>query len=106
MHGLEAGKGGGDCIKALPIAIQSGDGSAAGLVLYLVHEAPEEEQEPSDGDGDAAGGGSAGRDDESMESPLDMLFSRLEMRDPESIALKAIPGLQNGHGKNSKSIPS
>ncbi len=27
-------------------------------------------------------------DDEDYESPLDMLFARLEMRDPESVALK------------------
>ncbi len=44
----------------------------------------------------------AGRDQN--ESPLDMLFSRLEMRDPESIALKQYRVYKMAAGKTAKSI--
>ena len=41
-------------------------------------------------------------EDEEYESPLDILFARLEMRDPESNCREAIPCVQNGGRKNSK----
>ena len=57
------------------------------LVLYLIHEAPEHEQNlPMVMEMLQAA--EVKEDDEDYESPLDMLFARLEMRDPESVALK------------------
>ncbi len=41
-------------------------------------------------------------EDEEYESPLDILFARLEMRDPESIAVKQYHVFKMGAGKNSK----
>ena len=43
-------------------------------------------------------------EDEEYESPLDMLFSRLEMRDPESVALKQYRVYKMAAGKTAKSI--
>ena len=43
-------------------------------------------------------------DDEDYESPLDMLFARLEMRDPESVALKQYRVYKMAAGKTAKSI--
>ena len=44
-------------------------------------------------------------EDEEYESPLDILFARLEMRNPESIAVKQYHVFKLGAGKTLKSIP-
>ena len=73
------------------------------LVLYLMHEAPTEEQnfamvmEMLDA-------AEVREEDEEYESPLDILFARLEMRDPESIAVKQYHVFKMGAGKTLKSI--
>ena len=55
--------------------------------LYLQHEAPPEEQNfPMIME--MLGSAQVKEDDEDYQSPLDILFERLEMRDPESIAVK------------------
>ena len=55
------------------------------LMLYLLHEAPPEEQNfPMIME--MLGSAQVKEDDEDYQSPLDILFERLEMRDPESIA--------------------
>lgn len=70
-----------------PFWIKSETALLQALVLYLVHEAPEEEQNlPVVMEMLQAA--EVREEDEEYESPLDMLFSRLEMRNPESIALK------------------
>lgn len=57
------------------------------LMLYLLHEAPPEEQNfPMIME--MLGSAQVKEDDEDYQSPLDILFERLEMRDPESIAVK------------------
>lgn len=43
-------------------------------------------------------------DDEDYQSPLDILFERLEMRDPESIAVKQYAIYKQAAGKTAKSI--
>ena len=43
-------------------------------------------------------------EDEEYESPLDILFARLEMRNPESIAVKQYHVFKMGAGKTLKSI--
>ena len=56
-------------------------------MLYLLHEAPPEEQNfPMIME--MLGSAQVKEDDEDYQSPLDILFERLEMRDPESIAVK------------------
>lgn len=70
-----------------PFWVKSETALLQALVLYLVHEAPEEEQNlPMVMEMLQAA--EVREEDDEYESPLDMLFSRLEMRDPESIALK------------------
>ena len=57
------------------------------LMLYLLHEAPPEEQNfPMIME--MLGSAQVKEEDEDYQSPLDILFERLEMRDPESIAVK------------------
>ena len=57
------------------------------LMLYLLHEAPPEEQNfPMIME--MLGSAQVKEDDEEYQSPLDILFERLEMREPESIAEK------------------
>ena len=57
------------------------------LMLYLLHEAPPEEQNfPMVMEMIAAA--EVHEDDDNYQSPLDILFERLEMRDPDSIACK------------------
>ena len=73
------------------------------LVLYLVHEAPEEEQNLSVVM-EMLQAAEVREEDEEYESPLDMLFSRLEMRDSESIALKQYRVYKMAAGKTAKSI--
>ena len=57
------------------------------LMLYLLHEAPPEEQNFGMVM-ELLGSAQVKEEDESYESPLDILFERLAMRDPESIAVK------------------
>ena len=57
------------------------------LVLYLMHEAPKEEQNFAMVM-EMLAAAEVREEDEEYESPLDILFARLEMRDPESIAVK------------------
>ena len=73
------------------------------LVFYLHYEAPEEEQNfPMVMEMIRAG--EVREDNEDYQSPLDELFDRLEMRDPEHIALKYYRGYHAGSGKTLKSI--
>ena len=73
------------------------------LMLYLLHEAPPEEQnfamimEMLDS-------AQVKEEDEDYESPLDILFDRLEMRDPDSIAVKQYHIYKQAAGKTAKSI--
>ena len=57
------------------------------LMLYLIHEAPDEEQNfPMIME--MLGSAQVKEEDEEYQSPLDILFERLEMRKPDSIAVK------------------
>ena len=56
-------------------------------MLYLLHEAPPEEQNFSM-IMEMLGSAQVKEDDEEYQSPLDILFERLEMRNSESIAVK------------------
>ena len=57
------------------------------LVLYLLHEAPPEEQNFSMVM-EMIAAAEVHEDDDTYQSPLDILFERLEMREPDSIACK------------------
>ena len=48
--------------------------------------------------------GEVREDDDTYQSQLDELFDRLEMRDPEHIALKYYRNYRSGSGKTLKSI--
>ena len=73
------------------------------LVYYLYHEAPPEEQNfPMVMEMLRAG--EVREDDDSYLSPLDVLFERLEMRDPEHIAVKYYKQYRSGSAKTLKSI--
>lgn len=73
------------------------------LMLYLLHEAPTEEQNfPMIME--MLGSAQVKEDDEDYQSPLDILFERLEMRDPESIAVKQYAIYKQAAGKTAKSI--
>lgn len=73
------------------------------LMLYLLHEAPPEEQnfpmimEMLDS-------AQVKEEDEEYQSPLDILFERLEMRKPDSIAVKQYQIYKQAAGKTAKSI--
>ena len=72
-------------------------------MLYLLHEAPPEEQNfPMIME--MLGSAQVKEDDEDYQSPLDILFERLEMRDPESIAVKQYAIYKQAAGKTAKSI--
>ena len=73
------------------------------LMLYLLHEAPPREQnfgmvmemlESAE----------VREEDESYQSPLDVLFERLEEREPDSIACKQYRVFKQAAGKTAKSI--
>ena len=73
------------------------------LMLYLLHEAPPQEQnfgmvmemlESAE----------VREEDESYQSPLDVLFERLEEREPDSIACKQYRVFKQAAGKTAKSI--
>lgn len=73
------------------------------LIFYLWYEAPEEEQNfPMVMEMLRAG--EVREDDEMYVSPLDELFDRLEMRNPEHIAVKYYRSYHSGSGKTLKSI--
>ena len=73
------------------------------LVLYLIHEAPKDEQNFAMVM-EMLAAAEVREEDEDFESPLDILFERLEMRDPESIAVKQYHIFKMGAGKTLKSI--
>lgn len=73
------------------------------LMLYLLHEAPPEEQNFSM-IMEMLGSAQVKEEDEEYESPLDILFERLEMREPESIAVKQYHIYKQAAGKTAKSI--
>lgn len=73
------------------------------LIFYLHYEAPPEEQNfPMVMEMIRAG--DVKEDDEGYKSTLDLLFERLEMRNPEHIALKYYRSYHSGSGKTLKSI--
>ena len=73
------------------------------LVYYLYHEAPPDEQNfPMVMEMLRAG--EVREEDDSYQSPLDVLFERLEMRDPEHIAVKYYKDYHSGSAKTLKSI--
>ena len=73
------------------------------LMLYLFHEAPPEEQNFAM-IMEMLGSAQVKEEDEDYESPLDILFDRLEMRDPDSIAVKQYHIYKQAAGKTAKSI--
>lgn len=73
------------------------------LVLYLLYEAPPEEQNfPMVMEMIAAA--EVREEDETYQSPLDELFERLAMRDPEHLAVKQYNIFKLAAGKTAKSI--
>ena len=73
------------------------------LVFYLHYEAPDDEQNfPMVMEMIRAG--EVKEDDDSYNPPLDILFQRLEMKNPEHIALKYYKSYHSGSGKTLKSI--
>lgn len=73
------------------------------LVLYLMHEAPKEEQNFAMVM-EMLEAAEVREEDDEYESPLDILFARLEMRNPESIAVRQYRIFKMGAGKTLKSI--
>ena len=73
------------------------------LILYLLYEAPKDEQNfPMVMEMIAAA--EVREDDETYQSPLDELFERLEMREPEHLAVKQYNIFKLAAGKTAKSI--
>ena len=73
------------------------------LIFYLKYEAPEEEQNfPMVME--LLRAGEVHEDDDSYQSPLDELFERLEMREPDHIAVKYYKDYHSGSAKTLKSI--
>ncbi|MBR2806769.1 MAG: type IV secretory system conjugative DNA transfer family protein [Oscillospiraceae bacterium] len=73
------------------------------LIFYLHYEAPAEEQNfPMVMEMIRAG--DVKEDNEQYQSPLDILFAKLEMRNPEHIALKYYRSYRSGAAKTLKSI--
>ena len=73
------------------------------LMLYLLHEAPPEEQNfPMIME--MLGSAQVKEEDEEYQSPLDILFERLEMRKPDSIAVKQYQIYKQAAGKTAKTI--
>ena len=73
------------------------------LIFYLKYEAPPDEQNFSMVM-EMLRSSEVREDDENFVSVLDELFERLEMRDPEHIALKYYRSYRSGSGKTLKSI--
>lgn len=75
----------------------------AALMLYLLHEAPPEEQ-TMEMLLTMIEYGAAKEDDEDYKSPLDLLFEALEEDDPNHIALRQYRVFKQAAGKTAKSI--
>ena len=73
------------------------------LIFYLIYEAPEEEQNFVMVM-ELLRAGDVKEDDDDYVSPLDMLFNRLETKNPEHIALKYYRAYHSGSAKTLKSI--
>ena len=73
------------------------------LMFYLHYEAPPEEQNFSMVM-DMIRAGDVKEDNDEYQSPLDVLFEKLEMRNPGHIALKYYRSYHSGSGKTLKSI--
>ena len=73
------------------------------LVLYLVHEAPPEEQNFAMVM-ELLAAGEVKEDNDSFQSPLDVLFFQLAAREPGHIAVKYYNNYRSGSGKTLKSI--
>lgn len=73
------------------------------LCLYLLHEAQEEEQNFTMVM-EMIAAAEVKEDDEEYQSPLDELFERLEIRNPNSLALKQYKIYKQAAGKTAKSI--
>ena len=73
------------------------------LCLYLLHEAPEEGQNFTMVM-EMIAAAEVKEDDEEYQSPLDELFERLEIRNPNSLALKQYKIYKQAAGKTAKSI--
>lgn len=73
------------------------------LCLYLLHEAPEEEQNFTMVM-EMIAAAEVKEDDEEYQSLLDELFERLEIRNPNSLALKQYKIYKQAAGKTAKSI--
>ena len=73
------------------------------LMFYLHYEAPEDEQNFLMVM-EMIRAGEVREDDEAFQSPLDILFRKLEMKNPEHIALKYYKAYHSGSGKTLKSI--
>ena len=73
------------------------------LIFYLKYEAPEEEQNFSMVS-EMLRAGKPKEDNEEYESPLDILFKRLEQKNPNHIAVKYYKDYHSGAGRTLKSI--
>ena len=73
------------------------------LMFYLHYEAPEDEQNFLMVM-EMIRAGEVREDDEAFQSPLDILFRKLEMKNPEHIALKYYKAYHSGSGKTLKSL--
>jgi len=73
------------------------------LMLYLFHEAPVEEQNFTMVM-EMLNSAEVREDDENFLSPLDLLFERLQMKDPDHIAVKQYGIYKQAAGKTAKSI--
>lgn len=73
------------------------------LVLYLLHEAPPEEQNFEMVMYMIENGG-AREDDDDFQSPLDLLFEALEEEEPDHIAVREYKIFKQAAGKTAKSI--
>ena len=71
------------------------------LIFYLKYEAPEDEQNFAMV-GEMLRAGKPKEDDEDYESPLDILFKRLEHRNPDHIAVKYYKDYHSWSRKNIK----
>jgi type IV secretion system protein VirD4 len=73
------------------------------LCLYLLHEAPKEEQN-FNMVMEMIIAADVKEEDDEYQSPLDILFERLEMREPENLAVKQYNIYKQAAGKTAKSI--
>ena len=73
------------------------------LMLYLIHEAPEHEQTFAM-ILEMISSAEVREEDETFQSPLDLLFENLENRDPLNIAVKQYKVFKQAAGKTAKSI--